>query len=730
MNSSQSQPCPELRHELRPESRPANPLPAIPIRGNPMPTALGWCLRIVVWLQCLGISGRYLFSPNQTESDVYGMLFFDWDWNEPLAQRIDDLGTLACLAAGWVVLISGFWWERFSQAGPTSSAPLGDPPGEPTRWSRIIGILEIAAGLTIAVWCFAMATTHFIRGGLYSELSWGEYAVRYTAPLALVLIRLGKPNFAVYLLRIAAAAVFLVHGYKAWQGYGPFTDLILLTDAKLFQFEWEQPFVEGLLVVIGIVDIVAAVLLIGTRWRSVAIYMAFWGIITAASRITALGFPAWPETLIRAANGGVPLVLALLLLKRREPPVKSNTPVSSNTPVKPLLALPLLLWMTASTAMADAPLQGTQPAQWRLMWTDDPCTSATLSWSTAAKGRSHTARYHVRGQQGTEATVLAESGRYTGGSTELHYHHARLTDLQPSTAYEVQMVSDDESSPVFYFITAPNDDRPFHILHGGDSRSDQKARRGVNQMIASLVDQSYANEDADDDIIALAHGGDYIVSGKKMDLWSMWMSDHELTTGADGRLLPIIPARGNHDSGKPFDQVFGFPEGDLNYYAISIGKSLRFVTLNSEISTAGAQAKWLNAELAASRPTHDWLLAQYHRPVYPAVKTPGSALQSWVPLFEKHNVDLVCEADGHNIKRTVPIRNNKIDETGVVYIGEGGLGVPQRTPHTDRWFLQSPGMADKGDHVFRLSFNRDELIGQCVMVDGTIRDEFTRPRRK
>jgi len=139
---------------------------------------------------------------------------------------------------------------------------------------------------------------------------------------------------------------------------------------------------------------------------------------------------------------------------------------------------------------------------------------------------------------------------------------------------------------------------------------------------------------------------------------------------------------------------------------------------------------WLEKELKTSRPKHRWLLAQYHRPVYPAVKSPSSALLSWVPLFEKYNLDLSCEADGHNIKRTVPIRNNKHDETGVVYIGEGGLGVPQRTPKTDRWFLKSPGMADKGHHVFVLTFTPKELIGKCVLEDGTIRDSFSRPVRK
>ncbi|TWU07470.1 purple acid phosphatase family protein [Stieleria varia] len=387
----------------------------------------------------------------------------------------------------------------------------------------------------------------------------------------------------------------------------------------------------------------------------------------------------------------------------------------------------LLLW--ACAAKADARLDGTKPAQWRVTWTEEPSTKATVSWSTAAQGDSHTLRFREKEGDDEFSVQLAESGRYTGGDFELYYHHARLTDLKPATAYEIQMVSDTNESPIFYFVTAPATDREFSILHGGDSRSDQDARRRVNIMISEMVAQSHDNEILSDDILALAHGGDYIVSGNRMDLWSTWLSDHELTATPDGRLLPIIPARGNHDKGKPFNEVFGFPEDDLNYYSLSIGSQVKFITLNSETSTAGDQAKWLANELSQTRKSHRWLLVQYHRPVYPAVKTPHTALKSWVPLFERFNVDLVCEADGHVIKRTLPIRDGKPDETGVVYIGEGGLGVPQRSPKTDRWFVQSPGMADKGNHVFVLTFRKNVLEGKCVLEGGKLRDEFTRNAR-
>ena len=379
-------------------------------------------------------------------------------------------------------------------------------------------------------------------------------------------------------------------------------------------------------------------------------------------------------------------------------------------------------------APAAAPLEGTKPAQWRVVWTADPATSATVSWSTVDAGTTHTLAYRPKGTDAPFKTVEAASGRYTGSET-LHYHHVRLDGLEPETAYEVRMTSDQQASPILYFVTAPDTDRPFSLFHGGDSRSDPETRRQVNTMLARIVAESNGNDNPADDVIGFAHGGDYIASGEDMSQWSQWLSDHELTTTKDGRLLPVIPARGNHDRGEPFNEVFGFPAEDENYYAFNIGSEVRFVTLNSEISTAGDQAEWLQAELKQSRPNNRWLLAQYHRPAFPAVKGPSTTLVSWVPLFEQYNVDLVCEADGHVMKRTVPIRGGQQDETGVVYIGEGGLGVKQRTPKTDRWFLQSPGMAGSAHHVFVLTFEKDRLTTRCVRLDGGEEDTYTRKPR-
>ena len=73
-----------------------------------------------------------------------------------------------------------------------------------------------------------------------------------------------------------------------------------------------QETVESCLTVIGVMDITTAVVCLCWRWRGVMGWMAFWGGVTALSRVTANGWAlGWHETLTRSSHCGVPLALVL-----------------------------------------------------------------------------------------------------------------------------------------------------------------------------------------------------------------------------------------------------------------------------------------------------------------------------------------------------------------------------------------------------------------------------------
>lgn len=378
-----------------------------------------------------------------------------------------------------------------------------------------------------------------------------------------------------------------------------------------------------------------------------------------------------------------------------------------------------------SLAFADAvaaePDKLDQPRQLRVTWQESPATTAIISWTTNEAGSKHVVHYDTKTSSGkveayAKQTEASRNGKYSVADREKkkvsqsHYHHAVLKGLKPSSKVYFTITSDDQASKEHWFLTAPDDDRPFKILFGGDSRSGHDTRQKVNKMMATMAE--------DESLIAFAHGGDYIGSGQYWGQFSLWLDHHQQTFTKSGRILPIIATRGNHDRGELFNQIFHWPGGDrANYYTTQLSPNTALITLNTETSTSGDQRTWLAKELPPLRKKNRWLLTQYHKPAWPAVKSPSGALKNWVPLFEQHDVDLACEADGHNIKRTPPIRDNKVDKTGVTYIGEGGLGVGQRTPRTDRWFLKAPGMATKGHHVHVLSFSKEKLEIKVVLLE-------------
>ena len=391
------------------------------------------------------------------------------------------------------------------------------------------------------------------------------------------------------------------------------------------------------------------------------------------------------------------------------------------------------LLLLASLAPQSDPwtsLEGTTPAQWRLVWKDAPQHKVTVSWSTREAGTEHIVHYDTISRAGTDVpyanTQAAQrNGAYTLQKDEVgvlrgaSYHHARIDGLEPSTTYWFQLESDGVRSPEMHFITAPVDDRAFKMIHGGDSRSGHAARQEINAYIGLLIDE-------EPELITFAHGGDYILWGELWAHWRPWLSHHELTTSPTGRVLPVIPTRGNHEPGPIFDEVFDDPGGaGLNYYTTDITPEISLITLNSEISAAGDQATFLEAELKRLRPKRTWLMTQYHRAIYPAVKDPAAMKPHWVPLFEQYDLDLALESDGHAVKRTVPIRDEKRDPTGVVYIGEGGLGVPQRDPSTDRWFLQEPGMVGKSHHIVMLEFTKGALKSKIIGLPEPKESAFT-----
>jgi acid phosphatase type 7 len=284
-------------------------------------------------------------------------------------------------------------------------------------------------------------------------------------------------------------------------------------------------------------------------------------------------------------------------------------------------------------------------------------------------------------------------------------HEVEFKKLSIGSKYKITVEGEKRT---FWFETAKETGK---ILLGGDSRSDSKMRVNINQAIKSYVKKN-------PDTFALIHGGDYIKNGWSWSQWKCWLKDYQTTTSESGRLLPLIPIRGNHEYlSFYFNSLFSRPSGGIykNYY-VTQWNDLSFIHLNTNLSHSGNQKDWLQSKLKKLSKESKWIIPNYHRPAYPAVKKPGDALRYWVPLFEKYQVDVVFESDGHVYKKTAPIFNGKIDrEKGIRYLGEGGLGVPLREPEkSGEWYFSGDGRVEKKYHFFSLEKRLDKIFIHSV----------------
>lgn len=450
---------------------------------------------------------------------------------------------------------------------------------------------------------------------------------------------------------------------------------------------------------------------------------------------------------------------------------------------------PCLIALTATAglvgaASAQAP-EDRRPGHIRVVFQDDPATSATISWTTQRGRGRHRVHFdtvpHGRDQDAYRYRVDAqindeyddEEERHESGD---HYHHARISGLQPDTVYHFLVRSDGRDAPrALWFRTAPRDpDQPFKLLVGGDGRttSDDPDDRSDRQRMNRVMAQLFA---ADPSILALSYGGDYVQDGQEYDHWDDWLEDHSVqTTLPNGRVLPIIPTRGNHEEDRRlYNQVLGFPGADnaRGYFTTRIG-DFALVTLDSQgieddDSTLDRQTDWLRTQLRAlsgefgGRPVR-WLTASYHRPAFPAHKSwdggPAEDIRDeWVPLFGQYGTNLIFESDGHTYKRTRPLLNRArfdrapdcdadgdadeslgpvvcdpddvttVERGGVYYVGEGGLGANLREPSNRRAFLD-PGQSRRFFHVMLLDVTPDALTLHLVDQNGCFVDEPGGPR--
>ena len=186
--------------------------------------------------------------------------------------------------------------------------PFGCP-----KWPKLSWLY-----LLPAIWLLMNAYAIAINGGkAFSELAVPAHATRWGIFLALIFLSLRNAQsdrIANWILRIGCALTFTIHGWEAFQLNPAFQDLLYVTCGHI-DIALTESVCHGLLRIIGVMDLVLAISVVAIHSRPLLLWMACWGLITAASRPIALGLDAWPEFAMRLPNSAAPLLVLFIGLQ-------------------------------------------------------------------------------------------------------------------------------------------------------------------------------------------------------------------------------------------------------------------------------------------------------------------------------------------------------------------------------------------------------------------------------
>jgi hypothetical protein len=395
------------------------------------------------------------------------------------------------------------------------------------------------------------------------------------------------------------------------------------------------------------------------------------------------------------------------------------------------------LLVAALLGMAYGRKDPNEPSALYLTWLRDPTTTMTVQWQDGQKNAlvSYQKEGDAYWQVAEGTSYLLNKGQLL--TSDLYVHTVELVQLLPDTNYKFHLGKESASSR---FRTMPQKtDRPVHFVVGGDLYQDDFFRfKKMNGKVAKM-DPDFIVLGGD---IAYTRGHRAVLKGRYFEIqrWQTFFKawKEQLVT-SDGRLIPFVIAVGNHDlpskrvdpKKEPvlFYELFALPEQGTPFRALDFGDYLSFFLLDTghTVPIIGKQTEWLQKALAERKGTKAHQMAVYHVAAYPSFYayrkgTPEKIRQNWIPLFDQYQVKTVFEHHDHAYKRTFALKNDKVDPTGTLYLGDGAWGVSPRVPSeaNEVWYLAKTASKN---YVFLVSLQAEKGVVQAIDIDGNIFDE-------
>lgn len=359
---------------------------------------------------------------------------------------------------------------------------------------------------------------------------------------------------------------------------------------------------------------------------------------------------------------------------------------------------------------------------------------ATICWATREAGADATVEVAADPGFASPLQIAARSRRIEPAESRMPnaftQWEADVTGLSPGTRYYYRaMVGNESVAPAdsdLSFRTAPGSG-PFRFLALGDSGGNTPQQFALrNQM---LLEQGAA--------LAIHTGDIAYPFGSHQTYESYYLQVYRDLM----KQIPFYPVAGNHDveldGGAPYLAihdlpVLGVPDADRKrYYSFDWG-DVHFVSLDSNLMPDAVRGRrmldWLNADLQATR--KQWKIVCWHHTPYDGARghEPEARLarEMFVPVIERHGVQLVLAGHSHIYERSHPLlRGERVTGAGpgvegIVYVTTGGAGGGLH-PLT---VSPQAAVSESADHYLRVEVDRTRLTVRAMGVGGREVDRF------
>lgn len=373
-----------------------------------------------------------------------------------------------------------------------------------------------------------------------------------------------------------------------------------------------------------------------------------------------------------------------------------------------------------------------------LTWQRSPQTTMTVHWITALDREDDTIEY----QQVNSSEWLKTKGSHIRAPEGYPFfiHTAELKELKPATDYRFRTGFDGFE---YKFVTMPESlTEPLTFVVGGDVfQKNFNTFIKMNKQVAAR-NPKFAVIGGD---IAYTYLGSYGIAAERIQRWvDFFKAWKETMVDSSGRLIPILPAIGNHEVKGGFDKTnaqaqgfyafFSSMPGAQGYNLVDFGSYLTIILLDSGHThpIEGEQQSWLYYALK-DRTHIPHKFAVYHVPAYPCVRkfNDGGSPQIrkfWCPAFEEFGLSAAFEHNDHAYKRSHPMTAGKIDPKGILYMGDGGWGIPD--PRRPKKPSEVPYIAKSmqtQNAIFTTIYPDKKRFYQVIDLNGQIIDEYTQP---